>query len=378
MNYFTTGNEIVDNIGSLNFSGNITPQIWYKTILTDKGKPHYLAITILSDILYWYRPTEVRDETTGRVVGWKKRFREDLLQRSYEQIAEMYGESKKTITRAIVTLEELGVIKRVFRTVTLSSGMVLNNVLYLYLDVEQLYELTYPQQETVADNEIKVKEYRKNIEKEPKSPVNRPMDKCDESLSTNLSTPMDKSGERVWTNLSAPMDNHGESLWTNEGMPVPTDVQTYTENTSKITSEITSYQINLSVDRRKSDKIDEMNAYRDIIKQNIEYSCFENNKYHKQEEVDELVELMVDVMMMPDQETIRIAGVDKPVSIVKNRFLKLGQMHMEYVLECLGKNTTKVGNIRLYLLTALYNAPLTMDNYYHAEVNHDMYGGGGV
>lgn len=378
MNYFTTGNEIVDSIGSLNFSGNVTPQIWYKTILTDKGKPHYLAITILSDILYWYRPTEIRDETTGRVVGWKKRFREDLLQRSYEQIAEMYGESKKTITRAIVTLEELGVIKRVFRTVTLSSGMVLNNVLYLYLDVEHLYELTYPQQETVADNETKVKEYRKTIEKEPESPVNKPVDKCVESLSTNLSTPLDKSGERVWTNLSAPMDKPGESLWTNEGKPVPTDVQTNTENTSKITAENTSYPIQSFAAMEKTDKMDEMNAYREIIKQNIEYSCFEDNRYRRREAVDELVELMVDVMMMPDQGTIRIAGVDKPVSIVKNRFMKLGQMHMEYILECLDKNTTKVGNIRLYLLTALYNAPLTMDNYYHAEVNHDMYGGGEV
>lgn len=126
---------------------------------------------------------------------------------------------------------------------------------------------------------------------------------------------------------------------------------------------------------RDRDVIDEMNAYRDIIKQNIEYYCFEDDKFHKREAVDELVELMVDVMMMPDQGTIRIAGVDKPVIIVKNRFMKLGQMHIEYVLGCLDRNTSKVGNIKSYLLTTLYNAPLTIDNYYKAEVNHDMYGG---
>lgn len=129
---------------------------------------------------------------------------------------------------------------------------------------------------------------------------------------------------------------------------------------------------------RDRDVMGEMNTYRDMIKQNIEYYCFEDNKFHKREAVDELVELMVDVMMMPDQGTIRIAGVDKPVAIVKNRFMKLGQMHIEYVLGCLDRNTSKVGNIKSYLLTTLYNAPLTIDNYYKAEVNHDMYGGMGV
>lgn len=85
MNFFTTGNQTVDELGQLNISGNITPQIWYKTILTEAGKPYYLAISILSDIVYWYRPTEVRDEASGHVIGWKKRFRDDLLQRNYEK-----------------------------------------------------------------------------------------------------------------------------------------------------------------------------------------------------------------------------------------------------------------------------------------------------
>ncbi|MDD3186334.1 MAG: DUF6017 domain-containing protein [Anaerostipes sp.] len=126
----------------------------------------------------------------------------------------------------------------------------------------------------------------------------------------------------------------------------------------------------------KRDVMDEMDAYRDIIHENIEYNCFADDRFHKRDTVDELVELMLDVMMMPDQGMIRIAGVDKPVPIVKNRFLKLNYMHIEYVLGCLERNTKKVGNIKQYLLTTLYNAPLTMDNYYQAEVNHDMYGGG--
>ena len=124
------------------------------------------------------------------------------------------------------------------------------------------------------------------------------------------------------------------------------------------------------------DVIEEMDAYRDIIREHISYECFQDERYHKREDVDELVELMVEVMLLPDNGTLRIAGVEKPVVLVKNRFMKLNQMHIEYILTSLGANTTKVGNIKAYLLTTLYNAPTTISNYYTAEVNHDLYGSG--
>ena len=78
--------------------------------------------------------------------------------------------------------------------------------------------------------------------------------------------------------------------------------------------------------------------------------------------------------MMPDNSMIRVAGVDKPVSIVKNRFMKISYSHIEYVLLCMKKNTTKIKNIKTYLITALYNAPATMNSLYQAEVNHDLFG----
>ena len=90
----------------------------------------------------------------------------------------------------------------------------------------------------------------------------------------------------------------------------------------------------------------------------------------------DMVEEMEAVMVMPDNSTVRIGGVDKPVVIVKNRFMKVEHGHIEYVVGCLEKNTSKVGNIRAYLLTTLYNSTMTIENYYRAEVNHDMYGGG--
>ena len=116
------------------------------------------------------------------------------------------------------------------------------------------------------------------------------------------------------------------------------------------------------------DVMEEMSIYRQLIQDHIEYQC------HKQKEVDDLVELMVEVMMMPDNSMIRIAGVDKPVSIVKNRFMKISYSHIEYVLLCMKKNTTKIKNIKTYLITALYNAPATMNSFYQAEVNYDLFG----
>ena len=133
---------------------------------------------------------------------------------------------------------------------------------------------------------------------------------------------------------------------------------------------------NPSILDRAPDVMEEMDAYRDIIREHISYECFQDGRYHQREDVDELVELMVEVMMLPDHGTVRVAGVDKPTAVVKNRFMKLNHEHIEYILTCLGANTTKVGNIKAYLLTTLYNAPMTISNYYTAEVNHDLYGSG--
>lgn len=123
------------------------------------------------------------------------------------------------------------------------------------------------------------------------------------------------------------------------------------------------------------DVIEEMNLYRETIRDKISYEHFADDRSHLREEVDELVELVVDVMMMPDSSTLRIAGVERPVAVVKNRFMKLEQSHIEYVTGCLQRNTSKIENIKAYLLTTLYNATMTIENYYRAEVNHDMYGG---
>lgn len=108
-----------------------------------------------------------------------------------------------------------------------------------------------------------------------------------------------------------------------------------------------------------------------------EQCSFENLKAdfpYDRQMIEEILELLVDVCSSR-QKTIRISGDEKPLQVVKSQFMKLGREHIEYVLSCFKENTTKVRNIKQYLLTSLYNAPLTIDSYYTALVHHDLYGG---
>ena len=86
------------------------------------------------------------------------------------------------------------------------------------------------------------------------------------------------------------------------------------------------------------------------------------------------MELLTDAVCM-GEPFLRIAGSEIPTAAVRERMLKLNEDHIRYVLDCLKENDTKIYNIRQYLLTALFNAPVTMNHYYAAEVKHDLRGG---
>ena len=118
---------------------------------------------------------------------------------------------------------------------------------------------------------------------------------------------------------------------------------------------------------------DEREQYRDLIRENIEYDILAKNNPADRIRLDELVELMLDTVCSK-RSSIRIAGDEFPTEVVKSRFLKLEAQHIQYVLDSLKDNPPHIRNIKKYLLAALYNAPLTMENYYAAQINHDLYG----
>jgi len=117
--------------------------------------------------------------------------------------------------------------------------------------------------------------------------------------------------------------------------------------------------------------IDRTAEYRSLIMKNIEYAYLVD-KYDC-ERIDEIVEVILDAVCTR-KKYIRVDGDEKSAELVKSRLLKLGPFHIDYAFDCLRKNTTKVYNIKAYLLTTLYNASATMGHYYSAEVNHDLYG----
>ena len=112
-------------------------------------------------------------------------------------------------------------------------------------------------------------------------------------------------------------------------------------------------------------------AYQDLIKENIDYSAL--CMAHSAEDVDGIVALMTDTVCSSRRKIV-IGGEFMPAAVVRSRLLSLDYSHIEYVLGCMSRTTTKINNIKHYLLTTLYNAPVTIGHYYTAEANYDMYG----
>lgn len=130
----------------------------------------------------------------------------------------------------------------------------------------------------------------------------------------------------------------------------------------------------ISQSHQQMDEMDEATAYMELIRENIDYDIMMQSKQWQDRDMyEELYQIICDVVCVP-RRTIRIAGEDYPYNLVRSKFLKLNSSHLQYVIGCMQNNTTKVSNIKAYLITALYNAPNTISHYYNAEVNHDMYG----
>ena len=137
-----------------------------------------------------------------------------------------------------------------------------------------------------------------------------------------------------------------------------------------------SYQSNLSsqADQACNDEIDTIgntDAYIQQIKKNLDYDFYMTNDvaYMDKDLLKELFVIICDVVCTKS-ETIKISGYVYSCDYVRSKFLRLTSNHVMYVMDCIKNTTTKIANIKAYLLVALFNAPSTIDHYYQQEVRH--------
>ncbi len=308
----TSGSHIVDQMHQINITGNVIPMVWFDQITFSNGKPNTNAIMILADIVYWYRPNEVRDEQTGRIIALKKKFSADLLQRSYNDYTEQFGFSKKQVYNAILQLEEMGLIQRIFRNICINNR-TLPNVMYLELNTDRLKEITFP---------------------------------C------NLQENDEQSDE---VRISSPEGKDGYT--STEGYPV-IESQTNTENTSEISTE--KY---LSINR---------SAYEELIQDQIGYDYLMLEEDISLRKIYEEMFLMICDIVCQNRKSVRIGKEDLPYEVVKSRFLKLEMRHLQYAAHTIRYTTSEIRNIRSYILTTLYHAPETITAYWTQKASHDM------
>lgn len=145
----------------------------------------------------------------------------------------------------------------------------------------------------------------------------------------------------------------------------------YNNSSYNKNSDTESYPITSEENRLDSDNKIYMQAYEELVKENIDYESLLISHPAQKELIQGIYEMILETALCQN-EKILIASNLYPAELVKGKFLKLNHAHIEYVLECFGRNTTKVKNIKKYMLAALFNAPSTIDGYYTSEVNHDM------
>lgn len=170
-----------------------------------------------------------------------------------------------------------------------------------------------------------------------------------------------------------------------QAMPIqeePHQLNTYLQTIDKskkdlfITETSNPYQSNPYGSKKTGyDEIgcDSYEEVKDLVYENIEYEHFkQHGGIGMRERLDEIADIIIETLCST-KDTINIAGDDYPARLVKDKMLRITSSHIEYVFDCLNKNTTYVRNIKRYLLATLFNAPSTIDNYYSALVNHDLY-----
>lgn len=264
---------------------------------------------------------------------------------SIEGIASKCKESKECISNAIKELESAGYVKRSMKH---GDDGKITGMEY------EIFEEPYTVTEVEKHNEEKPCSANPSAEKplmEEPSEEKPLMDKpSTENPSMDLPMKGKPSEENPWENNTIMNKKENNNILFNniQSNPIPSK--------RKLRFDMSGIELK-----------------RYAVEENIDYDILIERYPNRKAMIDEIVDLMVEVLCSK-RETITIASDTHPIEQVKERFESIDSGHIEYILECLDKNTTNIRNIKQYLLSVIFNAPQTMDNYYTAAVKHDLYG----
>lgn len=174
-------------------------------------------------------------------------------------------------------------------------------------------------------------------------------------------------------NLSTeePLTENPMTVLPDEENPWENNIKIKKKENNNIYKQTQSYPI--LFDQKISIKKVAIDNYREIIKNNIDYEVLVKNNVSYKKMIDEIIEIMAETICS-SKEVLTVSGEQHAREYVKEKFLKINSGHMEYIVECLSKNTTKIGNIKQYIIATVYNASNTIDSYYTTLASHDLYG----
>lgn len=406
----SSGSDAVDAMDRIRISGNVIPESWYKEILRENGKPYLLAIILLSEIVYWYRPSEERDESSGCVIGLRKKFKGDLLQKSYDELANRYGESKRSVKAALDRLEELGLIRKIFRDLKFKNGTRIPNVMYIEIFPNRIEEISHyvvdydssgPTVQKLEIDDSFAPEFESYIFSQSADSAGSkgggtkfcriPHKKMYDILQNNVPDPTQECTHVIQNNAGYPTANVGTNT--------RSTLETISDNTTEITqgeySQILSCQasdVDNSGDGEWDDQIDyskpiqvtmlqenrrtDKDMYIEFLRNQVQYDRIlqEDTYGDKINIVDGIINIIADIATTdPPDGYERVNGRPYPHEVVKRRLLKMDFDTISYVLERFKENKTKIRNMRSYLLTALYNAQDEKDIQFQNFFNHSYF-----
>lgn len=304
-----TGIVSVDKLYGLPITGNIVPSVWCHEIIGENGKPNMNAVMILAEIVYWYRPKVENTEGVQNDIQLQKKFKADLLQLSYRKIMNKFNLSKDQCKRALDLLENMGLIKRHYRMITADDGTKFNNVMYIELIAEKVIELT-----------------------------------CDETHDPGVIEP-----HRVRDEMH---EGH-----VNIHTPGMADHMTNTENTTKNTDK------------------DYPSIYQDElvkVRKQVDYDCLIIDRKKDRKTIDDIIGLIVEVNLS-NRASYSINQESISPARLRQRLSKIDSDIIKSLLDKIQTVNSPVTNMQSYLLTMMYNAPLTFETELDVKVRQDMY-----